>query len=75
MLENSNQNIKVKIWKQQENRSDQLSSLQSQLLGGVGREGKEHSGKFGDTKLDQGGTKRCSAVATLHENLSFGRKS
>ena len=24
---------------------------------------------------DQGGTKRCSAVATLHENLSFGRKS
>ena len=23
----------------------------------------------------QGGTKRCSAVATLHENLSFGRKS
>ena len=25
--------------------------------------------------LDQGGTKRCSAVATLHENLSFGRKS
>ena len=25
--------------------------------------------------LQQGGTKRCSAVATLHENLSFGRKS
>ena len=23
----------------------------------------------------QGGTKRCSAVATLHENLNFGRKS
>ena len=23
----------------------------------------------------QGGTKPCSAVATLHENLSFGRKS
>ena len=28
-----------------------------------------------DSGGKQGGTKRCSAVATLHENLSFGRKS
>ena len=26
-------------------------------------------------RKQQGGTKRCSAVATLHENLGFGRKS
>ena len=25
--------------------------------------------------ISQGGTKRCSAVATLHKNLSFGQKS